>query len=145
MIPKNQVEAFFRRYEWLYNGGIRGVADMDDVAKSYSDGFVAATPEGVAVGENGQKLKQVMEQGFEVYKKLGTKSMTCDGVDVTDIDPTHCLATVQWSGVYARDDGHDVTIPFEVSYLVEACGDDLKIFAWIAGDEEAELKKHGII
>ncbi|WP_322414253.1 hypothetical protein [Mesorhizobium huakuii] len=97
------------------------------------------------VGENGQQLKDIMKKGFEAYRAIGSKKMTCTGVSVTSIDQDHCVAEVKWSGDYERKDGKPVIIDFAINYMVEKRDGDLKVFGWIAGDEQAEFRKHGLI
>ncbi len=38
-----------------------------------------------------------------------------------------------------------MTIDFDVHYLVQNLEAKAKVFGWVAGDEEALLKEHGII
>lgn len=145
MVAKADVQRFFKAYAKIYNDGIAGTVDMDDVGDMYSAGFVSVTPAGVMVGENGQKLKDIMKKGFEAYRAMGSKTMTCEDVSVAPIDRDHCVAKVAWSGVYERKDGRPVTIDFTVDYLVERRDGRLKVFGWISGDEQAEFEKHGLL
>ncbi|TPK51764.1 nuclear transport factor 2 family protein [Mesorhizobium sp. B2-4-19] len=145
MVAKADVQEFFKAYETIYNDAIAGNADMDDVGKMYSTGFVSVTPAAVMVGENGQQLKDIMKKGFEAYRAIGSKRMTCTDVSVTSIDQDHCVAKVQWSGDYERKDGSALTIDFKVDYLVERRDGRLKVFGWIAGDEQAEFRNHGLM
>ncbi|WP_027166506.1 hypothetical protein [Mesorhizobium sp. WSM3224] len=145
MVAKADVQKFFKAYERVYNDAIVGNFDMDDFGDMYSSGFVSVTPAGVMVGENGQQLKDIMKKGFEAYRAMGSKAMTCKDVAVTPIDEGHCVAKVRWSGDYERKDRSHVTIDFEVDYLVERRDGSLKVFGWIAGDEQAEFRKHGLL
>lgn len=145
MIAKADVETFFKAYEKVYNDAIAGNVDLNGVAGNYATGFVSVTPAGVMVGENGQQLKEAMKKGFEAYRAIGTKKMTCAGVTIMHIDQDHCVAKVQWSGDYERKNKDRLTIDFEVSYLVERRDGNLKVFGWIAGDEQAEFRKHGLL
>lgn len=145
MVAKVDVQKFFKAYEKVYNDAIAGNVDLDDVGNMYSTGFVSVTPAGVTVGENDQKLKDTMKKGFEAYRALGSKKMTCADVSVMPIDQDHCVAKVQWSGEYERKTKERLTIDFEVNYLVERRDGHLKVFGWIAGDEQAEFRKHGLL
>jgi hypothetical protein len=139
------VQKFFKTYEKIYNDAIAGNADLDDVGDMYSTGFVSVTPAAVMVGENGQQLKDIMKKGFEAYRAIGSRRMTCVDVSVMPIDQDHCVAEVNWSGDYERKDGSPVTIDFAINYLVEQRDGDLKVFGWIAGDEQAEFRKHSLM
>jgi hypothetical protein len=39
----------------------------------------------------------------------------------------------------------DVTIDFDVHYLVQKLDAEPKIFGWVSGDEQALLRKYGIV
>ncbi|UCI23597.1 nuclear transport factor 2 family protein [Mesorhizobium sp. B2-8-5] len=145
MVAKADVQKFFKTYEKVYNDAIAGNVDMDDFGAMYSTGFVSVTPVGVMVGENGKKFQDTMRKGFEAYRAMGSKTMTCKDVSVTAIDQDRCVAKVEWSGEYERKDKRLVTIDFEVDYLVERRQGSLKVFGWIAGDEQAEFNKHGLL
>ncbi|TRD00415.1 nuclear transport factor 2 family protein [Mesorhizobium sp. WSM4303] len=145
MVAKAAVQKFFKAYEKIYNDAIADKVDLNDVADMYSAGFVSVTPAAIMVGENGQPLKDMMKKGFEAYRAIGSKKMTCTDVSVTPIDQDHCVVKVDWSGDYQRKDGKPVTIDFAINYLVEKGDDELKVFGWISGDEQAEFRKHGLM
>ena len=65
-------------------------------------------------------------------------------VRITTIDELHCVAHVAWAANYGGDAKPDVTIEFDVHYLVQMLEGNPKIFGWVSGDEQATLKKHGI-
>jgi hypothetical protein len=115
------------------------------VTSSYATAFVAASPAGVSVGRNDEHLKQMMRQGFENYRRIGTKDMRLRNVRIAPIDEHHCLAHVAWTAIYDRGSEVDVSIDFEVHYLVQQLEDTPKIFGWVSGDEEAVLTEYGII
>lgn len=145
MVAKADVRKFFKVYEKIYNDAIADTVDLNDVADMYSAGFVSVTPAAVIVGENGEQLKAIMTKGFEAYRALGSKRMTCKEVSVTPVDQDHCVAEVNWAGDYERKDGSPVTIDFAVNNLVEKRDGKLKVFGWISGDEQAEFRKHGLL
>ncbi|RWB34988.1 MAG: nuclear transport factor 2 family protein [Mesorhizobium sp.] len=139
-----QVRKLFERYEQLFRKSLAGDADMDEVTSVYASAFIAASPAGVMVGKNDDELKQVMEQGYAHYRAIGTKEMRIRDVRISPIDEHHCVAHVAWTSSYARKDRPDVTIDFDVHYLVQKLGGDPKIFGWVSGDEQEVLRKHGI-
>jgi hypothetical protein len=142
---ENSVKELFERYEQLFRMALTDEVDMDTVASSYAAAFVAASPAGVSVGRNDEHLKQVMRQGFENYRRIGTKDMRLRNVRIAPIDEHHCLAHVAWTAIYDRGSEPDISIDFEVHYLVQQLKDAPKIFGWVSGDEQAVLKQHGII
>lgn len=141
----DDIQAFFERYQQMFMEGLRDPAGTTDVTWPYASAFVAASPTGINVGENDEQYRDVMRQGFDYYRQIGTKDMRLRSVDVVAIDDHHCLARVGWTAVYARDALPDVAIDFEVTYLLQQLDGPPKVFGWISGDEEAVLREHGII
>lgn len=138
------VRELFERYAKLNAEGLAGTVDLDEVAGLYASDFISATPAGVLGGKNDAALKDVMAKGFERQRAIGTGSMVIRHLRMTMIDDLHCIAHVAWTGAYARPEGPDVKIDFEVHYLVQVINGAAKVFGWISGDETAVLKQHGI-
>ena len=138
------VRSLFDRYARNFQQALEGDVDMDEVTSAYASAFVAASPAGVMAGENDERLREVMARGYEHYRGIGMREMRLRAVRVSPIDELHCVAHVAWSATYARTDAPDVTIDFEVHYLVQVLEGRARIFGWIAGDEQAEVEKHGI-
>jgi hypothetical protein len=118
---------------------------MKEVAALYASEFIAASPAGVMTGKNDDQLKHVMAQGYERYRAMGTKEMRIRDIRVSPMDEHHCVAHVAWTAYYARKDGPDVTINFDVHYFVQKLDSEPKVFGWVSGDEQALLKEHGIV
>jgi len=142
---ESTVKELFERYERLFNQALGGDADMDAVASLYATDFIAASPAGVTSGKNDERLQKVMAHGYARYREIETQEMRIRHVRTSPIDEHHCIAHVAWTASYARKEAPDVTIDFDVHYLVQKLGGEAKVFGWVAGDEEALLKKHGII
>ena len=139
------VRKLFERYERVFNAALHGHVDMDDVAALYAADFIAASPAGVMTGKNDEQLKQGMAQGYARYRAIGTKEMRIRQLRISPMDEHHCVAHVAWRATYVRNDKPDVTIDFDVHYLVQQLGAEPKVFGWVSGDEQAVLKEHGII
>ena len=142
---ESAVRKLFGRYESFFNQSLRGDTDMDEVASLYASEFIGAAPAGVMTGKNDEQFKQVMAQGHAHYRAIGTKEMRIRNIRISPIDNHHCVAHVAWTATYARRDQADVAIDFDVHYLVQDLHRELKIFGWVSGDEQALLRKHGII
>lgn len=142
---ETSVRKLFQRYEDVFNAALRGDIDMDDVAALYAPEFIAASPAGVMTGKNDEQLKQVMAQGYAHYRAIGTKEMRVRALRISPMDEHHCVAHVAWRATYVRKDQPDVTIDFDVHYLVQQLGPEPKVFGWVSGDEQAVLKAHGIV
>ncbi|MER8554054.1 DUF4440 domain-containing protein [Mesorhizobium sp. M0976] len=139
------VRKLFERYERFFNQSLGGDMDMDEVASLYASDFIAASPAGVMTGKNDGQLKQVMAQGYAHYRAIGTKEMRIRNLRLSPIDEHHCVAHVAWTATYARRDQSKVAIDFDVHYLVQKLDAEPKVFGWISDDEQALLRKHGIV
>jgi hypothetical protein len=139
------VRKLFERYESFFRQSLAGEMDMDEVASLYASDFIAASPAGVMSGKNDERLGEVMAQGYAHYRAIGTKAMTIRHVRLSPIDDCHCVAHVAWTATYARKDRPDTAIDFDVHYLVQILDGEAKVFGWVSGDEQALLKRHGIV
>lgn len=139
------VRTLFERYERFFNQSLGGDIDQGEVAALYASDFIAASPAGVMSGKNDERLKQAMTQGYAHYRAIGTKGMRIRGIRLSPIDGLHCMAHVAWTATYARKGQPDVAIDFDVHYFVQKLGEEPKVFGWVSGDEQALLRKHGIV
>ena len=139
------IRRLFERYEDFFNRSLQGELSLDEVAELYASEFVAASPKGVMTGKNDESFKQMMAEGYARYRSRGTKRMRLRDVHTSPIDDNHRLAHVAWTATYARKDGRNTSIDFEVHYFVQVLNREPKVFGWVSGDEEEILKKHGII
>lgn len=142
---ETSVRKFFERYERFFNQSLSGDTDLREVATLYASEFIAASPSGVMTGKNDDQLKQVMAQGYARSRAMGTKGMRMRDIRLSPIDEHHCVAHVAWTATYARQDRADETIDFDVHYFIQKLDDEPKVFGWVSGDEQALLRKHGII
>ncbi|MFL5015017.1 MAG: nuclear transport factor 2 family protein [Rhizobium sp.] len=139
------VRNLFARYQRFFNRALNGDVDLDANASFYASAFIAASPAGVMAGKNDDQLGRLMEQGYERYRATGTKEMRIRDLRLSPIDECHCVAHVAWTGIYARRDAPDISIDFDVHYLVQKLNGEPKIFGWVSGDEQALLKEYGIV
>jgi hypothetical protein len=142
---ERSVRKFFERYESFFNQSLGGDMDFDAIATLYASEFIAASPAGVLTGKNDDQLKQVMSQGYARYRAMGTKEIRMRNVRLSPIDDQHCVAHVAWTATYTRKDQPDVAIDFDVHYFVQKLDGEPKVFGWVSGDEQALLRKYGII
>ncbi len=141
----DDVRQFFDRYERVFELALAGELEMKEVAELYAAEFIAASPAGVATGKNDDAFKEKMAQGYERYRAIGTKTMRVRAVRISPVDELHCVAHVAWIATYARQGERSIEIDFEVHYLVQELAQQIKVFGWISGDEEAALKAHGVL
>jgi hypothetical protein len=55
------------------------------------------------------------------------------------------MAKVDFRASYEKTTGERLDIDFPISYLLAAWGDSFEIFAYVAGDEMAAYREHGLI
>jgi predicted ester cyclase len=145
LAQKDVARRFFAEYADRFNRSLAGEhVDAREVADSFADHFVEASPTGVNGGKNGMLFRWIIPSGFAHYRKLGTTSMNIENVEVETIDPMHALAKVHWDSSYTKKDGEHDHIEFDVTYLLHFQGAKPKIFAYITGDEEKVLRDHGL-
>ena len=137
------IRAFFERYEQTFGRGLLGEDVGAEVADFFAPEFIASVPAGVYTGHNDNKLRVAMTDGFERYRALATEAMTLGDIRVVPIDDLHALAFVNWTACY-RKDGALTSILFTNCYFLR-CDERWRIFGWVAGDEEAALRDHGIV
>ncbi len=141
----DKIKVFFQAYEQRFNDAIQGrTEDMQAFAGAFADCFIQSAPAGVQCGKNDDSFIKAMTEGYDQYRKMGTKSMRVAGVDVTKIDDNHCMAKVHWDSSYDKD-GKTIRIEFDVWYLLTTVSGEPKIFAYVTGDEEKVLRDHGLI
>jgi hypothetical protein len=139
------VRTFFKRYESVFNRSLAGAMNAEEIAAPYASEFIAASPAGVMAGKNDDRLVQAMAEGYARYRAMGAKGMRIRAIRLSPIDDRHCVAHVAWTATYARGGRPDVAIDFDVHYFVQALDGEPKVFGWVSGDEQALLRKHGII
>ena len=142
---ETEVRALFDRYERVVRDALAGRIDKEETAALYAAEVIAASPAGVRSGRNDETFRQVLAQGYEHYRAIGTREMRIRALRITPIDAHHCLARVAWRAVYARDDLPETAVDFDVHYLVQVLDGAARVFGWVAGDEEAALRRHGIL
>src|SRR5262245_41919825 len=139
------IEQFFRDYVDAFNRSLEGPPDLATIRAAFASCFVAAGPGGVSCGQNDESFTEALERGYAFYRAIGTRRMIFRKVTLTEIDTHHLMARVFYSSEYHRRDGEFVTIDFDVTYLLQLNGAIPQIFAYVAGDEHAVLRQHGLI
>jgi hypothetical protein len=140
-----KIQQFFRDYVDAFNRSLEGPCDTAAMRAAFAPCFVAAGPTGVICGQNDESFAEVLEQGYAFYRSIGTRRMIFRGVELTAIDTHHQMARVFYASEYHRRDGESVTIDFDVTYMLQLHGASPKIFGYVAGDEQAVLRQHGLL
>jgi hypothetical protein len=141
----HKLDDFFRAYEKRFNDFLSGKElDMEGTVKSFAKFFVGASPLGVNGGANDDNFRPFIEKGYAFYKSIGTRAMKIVGSDITLLDDFHAMAKIHWRAVYDKK-GKEVVIDFDVIYFVQILNNEMKIFAYITGDEQKALKENGLV
>lgn len=139
------LEKFFMRYEQFFTQSLEGEIDVNELSVLYAQEFIAASPIGVMAGKNDSQFHQALTQGYEQYRKIGTKGMRVREVRISPIDELHCVAHVAWTATYANANNFKIEIDFDVHYLMQELNGKPYIFGWISGNEQELLKEYGVI
>lgn len=140
-----RLNEFFKEYEARFNRAMAGNIDTEGTANAFASCFIEASPFGVNCGKNDDQFRAMIPKGYEFYRNIGTKSMKIISLDLTSLDDLHSMAKVHWQAIYIKKDGSEEPIDFDVIYFVQMINDQLKVFAYIAGDEQGVLRERGII
>jgi hypothetical protein len=139
------VERFFQGYVEAFNRSLGDSVDVAGIRAHFSPCFVAAGPNVVQCGQNDDAFADTLQQGYAFYTKIGTKAMALRGVSSTPIDDAHQMVKVDYRASYEKRGGETVDLDFAVTYMLAARGDTFEIFAFVAGDEMALYRKHGLL
>ena len=143
---QSAIDTFFQEYENRFNLVLQNEeVQPEDTASAFAEYFVEAGPQGVMGGKNDETFLAAIPKGNAFYKSIGTKSMRVRNKTIIPIDPLHVMVKVHWSSEYERKDKKQVTIDFDVTYLLQLREKGPKIFAYITGDEQKVLKEQGLI
>lgn len=143
---KKLIEEFFNAYELHFNSAMSDDrADVtEEITRSFADYFVESSPLGVICGKNDAGFVEKIKQGFVFYKSIGSVGMNIISKEITLLDDFHAVVKVYWRYSYLKDNNPGI-IDFNSFYFVSTLNGETKIFAYIAGDEQKELKERGLI
>ena len=145
MAMEARIREFFKEYEARFNRALKGEEDAEGTANTFTDCFIGASPQGVMCGANNEEFRQNIPRGNAWYRSIGTKLMNITSIETTTIDDMHFMVRAAWHSEYVTKKEEEIKIDFEVVYLLQFRNEQLKIFAYITGDEQAALRQHGVI
>ena len=143
---KKSIEDFFTDYEKHFNDAM-SEKDSDvasQIQKSFADCFIESSPAGLNCGKNDDEFLKKVKQGFDFYKRIGSTGMNIVSKDITLLDDFHAMAKVYWRYSYLKDNKPG-NIDFHIIYFVTTLNNEIRIFAYIAGDEQKALREKGLI
>lgn len=136
---------FFAAYEKRFNDALQGETDVEGTANAFGPFFVEASPAGIHGGSNDQEFRKKIPQGMDFYRHIGTDAMEIISQDVTPLDDLHYMVKIHWKATYKNKDNTELAIEFDVIYFLQNKEGQLKIFAYITGDEDKVMREHGLI
>lgn len=139
-------DQFFREYAKAYERSLGESVDVTAIRGFFAEAFISAGTGGqVATGENNDAFEETLRSGYAFYRAIGTMSMKVDRVESAALYENHDRVQVFYTARYRKKDGTEVSIPFDVLYLIQRRRDGPRIFGFIAGDEMAVYRKHGLV
>ena len=138
------VTRLFNRYERETNAALAGKPDIEAISNLYDGNFIGASPSGIMAGKKDDTFVKALTAGFDRNRAIGTREMAIWNILVEPIDAFHALARVNWRATYDVE-GTQKSIDFTNIYLVRVDDGGARVFGWITGDEDAELRRQGII
>ncbi|WP_439580920.1 hypothetical protein [Dyadobacter bucti] len=140
----DKIEKFFEEYERRFEEGLAGNPVAEETVNSFADFFVEASPVGVTGGKNDHSFLEAIPKGYDFYRSVGVTKMVINQLDITELNELHYMVEVYWESFYETEEKSG-SIEFTVLYLLQHLNQELKIFAYITGDEQRVLKEHGLI
>jgi len=141
-----QLETFFQNYCERFNQALNGnTPEVEETAAMFSDCMVEATPAGVICGKNDAVFREMIPKGYKFYRSIGITSMSITAKEITLLDEYHAMTKVHWKSDFIRKDQTRGAIEFTVIYFLQTKDNQIKIFAYITGDEQRSLKENGLL
>ena len=137
---------WFREYAAAYERSLGDRVDVAAIRACFAEGFVAVSLQGpVQAGLNDDAFARTLQAAYGFYRAIGTRSMSVERVEVSPVCPNHDRVRVFYRAGYRKPDGSPLTIRFDVVYLLQRRGEGPRIYAFIAGDEMALYRQHGLV
>jgi hypothetical protein len=139
-------DAFFQNYAKAYERSLGDSVDVEAIRAFFAEAFLSASVGGnVAVGANDTTFVETLRKGYAFYKAIGTLSMSVRRVEPERLYENHDRVRVFYLARYRKRDATEVSIPFDVMYLLQRRSGGPKIFGFIAGDEMATYRSYGLV
>ncbi len=142
-----EIKTFFDQYIVRMNRALATSPkiDIDGMLSAFFDFFIEATPKEVRYQKNDEQLRTQLRDSVDFYRKIGTKSMNIRELETIMLDSVHSIVKVRWSAFYMKKEGETLTLYFNVTYLLRVVEGVIKIFGYIAGDEQKLYKENGLL
>jgi hypothetical protein len=130
---------FFARYAEISHG-----PQPEALAAMYAPHFIVGGPRGSMSLANDDKFLEWLRGISAFNQQHGMRSLEVVALREQVLSPIHRLATVSWGARFEKTGSR--LIEFDISYLVEQCGDDWRILSYVSErDQEDEMKAVGLL
>jgi hypothetical protein len=136
---------FFSRYAAAYRRSLSGTVEIDTILGFFAETVLALGINGSLSAAERDGLAERLEEMYAFYKTMGTRGLAVERIETEPLYTNHDRVRVFYRGEYEKRDGSRLTIPFDIAYLLQRRTDGPRIFAFIAGDESALYRQHGLI
>lgn len=140
-------DTWFRAYAEAYTRSLDGAVEVETIRGFFAETVLALGVDGTVnpatIADAAFADGLVQMYGFA--RAIGTRRMTVERVEVSPLYDNHDRVRVFYKADYRKPDGTALTIPFDLVYLVQRRAAGPAIFAFIAGDEMAEYRRHGLV
>lgn len=130
------------RFQDVLNGGR---PDVQGTVNAFAASFIEASPAGIRCSANDAAFAEAIPGGYDFYKQIGTKKMEIGSMEISVLDDLHALVKIHWLSSYLKKDGQYININFDVFYIIQSQGENIKIFCYITGDEQQALAAYGLL
>ncbi len=140
-------ESWFRSYADAYTRSLGDTVEVDVIRGFYAATVLALGVDGSVNAANTAEpgFSDMLVQMYGFYKAVGVRRMAVDRVEVTPLYENHDRVQVFFAADMVKPDGAAITLRFDLVYLVQRRAAGPAIFAFIAGDEMALYREHGLV
>jgi hypothetical protein len=142
---EDKIRRFFSDYETACNNLLLGTdGSTVRLRKAFASDFIKADPSGSSTIANNFLFGRNVKKKFKNYKALKLQSQKIASLDIIPVDLFHYMVKVRWSCWYIKKHSVSETIEFTSTYIIQHLNNELKIFAYICGEEDRVLKERGM-
>jgi hypothetical protein len=142
---KDCIAPFFDDYARRFNEALQGaLPDIGKTVAGFAECFLESNPSKVICTKNDETFKHSISPGFDYYRSIGLQQMKICSKAITLLDDFHAMVKIHWQSLYIKKEGNKMELGFDIHYLVRVINDEVKIFAYISGDEQKFITQHGL-
>lgn len=138
---------WFRAYADAYTRSLGEEVDVDAIRSFFAETVLGLGVDGSLNPANlaDPAFAEGLVQMYGFAKAVGTRRMAVERVEASPLYENHDRVRVFYRADYQKPDGSALSIPFDLVYLVQRRKAGPAIFAFIAGDEMALYRRHGLV